>query len=309
MSTSSTKKAYILTGPTSGIGYRTALYLAAHGTVVLVGRNKDKLEKVKTEIESVPGQSAVYVICDFSDLNSVRNAVREIVGLNIAWAGIHNNAGVMVTDKGQTKDGIDVTFVTNHLAPFLFVSLLIPHLPDGANIVFTAAGAEDPDRKAATMAGFRGGRFISVDSCVKGELVPGGASSYGMDAYATSKQCILASTFELARENERLNVNAFEPGFIPTTAIMRDAGFFMRFLLKYVLVLMVPFMQYWGTESHAGRMATDAVVNEKKRTGVYIDDLGGEMQPSIKVQDPKFCKLVVKQTREYLDKINMLEPL
>jgi NAD(P)-dependent dehydrogenase (short-subunit alcohol dehydrogenase family) len=33
-------KAYIITGPTSGIGYRTALELARHGTVVLVGRNR-----------------------------------------------------------------------------------------------------------------------------------------------------------------------------------------------------------------------------------------------------------------------------
>ena len=35
---SAERKAYIITGPTSGIGYRTALELAKHDTVVLVGR-------------------------------------------------------------------------------------------------------------------------------------------------------------------------------------------------------------------------------------------------------------------------------
>ena len=33
------KKAYIVTGPTSGIGRRTALDVASHGTVVLLGRD------------------------------------------------------------------------------------------------------------------------------------------------------------------------------------------------------------------------------------------------------------------------------
>jgi NAD(P)-dependent dehydrogenase (short-subunit alcohol dehydrogenase family) len=36
------EKAYIIAGPTSGIGYRTALQLARHGTVILVGRNREK---------------------------------------------------------------------------------------------------------------------------------------------------------------------------------------------------------------------------------------------------------------------------
>ena len=35
----SDRKAYIVTGPTAGIGRQTALDLARHGTVVLVGRD------------------------------------------------------------------------------------------------------------------------------------------------------------------------------------------------------------------------------------------------------------------------------
>ncbi len=40
-------KAWIITGPTSGIGRRTALQLAEHGTVVLVGRDPAKLAAVE----------------------------------------------------------------------------------------------------------------------------------------------------------------------------------------------------------------------------------------------------------------------
>ena len=42
--------AWIITGPTSGIGRRTAFELARHGTVVLVGRDPRKLADVHCEI-------------------------------------------------------------------------------------------------------------------------------------------------------------------------------------------------------------------------------------------------------------------
>ncbi len=69
------KKAYIITGPTSGIGYETALELTKYGTVVLVGRNREKLEQVQKTIKN-KGYNAVSVICDISDMTSVRHAVQ-----------------------------------------------------------------------------------------------------------------------------------------------------------------------------------------------------------------------------------------
>ena len=39
-------KAYVITGPTSGIGRLTAFELAKFGTVVLVGRNRKKARRV-----------------------------------------------------------------------------------------------------------------------------------------------------------------------------------------------------------------------------------------------------------------------
>jgi short-subunit dehydrogenase len=73
------RKAYIITGPTSGIGRRTALELARHGTVVLVGRDRGKLDEVQKTVER-KGQHAVSVVCDLSDIASVRRASAEIIG-------------------------------------------------------------------------------------------------------------------------------------------------------------------------------------------------------------------------------------
>jgi short-subunit dehydrogenase len=48
----SSTRAWVITGPTSGIGRRTALELARHGTVMLVGRDPGKLSEVETEIQA-----------------------------------------------------------------------------------------------------------------------------------------------------------------------------------------------------------------------------------------------------------------
>ncbi len=64
-------KTYIVTGPTSGIGRATALRLAEHGTVVLVGRNRERLAEMKNPIER-EGRQVTAVVCDLSDLASAR---------------------------------------------------------------------------------------------------------------------------------------------------------------------------------------------------------------------------------------------
>lgn len=70
--TPSAAKAWIITRPTSGIGYRTALELAKHGTVVLVGRNPEKLSDVEKEIEARAGTpSGSSLICPTSRAHAV----------------------------------------------------------------------------------------------------------------------------------------------------------------------------------------------------------------------------------------------
>lgn len=147
-----TKPAYIITGPTSGFGRRTALELSGRGTINLVGRDRGRLDAMRKEVPDL-----VAVVCDLSDLRSVRRAADEIVALGLPLAALINNAGA-VTAATKTAQGFDATCATNYLGPFALTEALVPHLPDGANVVFLASGVEDRDRKPATMAGYRGGR-------------------------------------------------------------------------------------------------------------------------------------------------------
>jgi NAD(P)-dependent dehydrogenase (short-subunit alcohol dehydrogenase family) len=237
------RKAYIITGPTSGIGRATAFEVAKHGTVVLVGRDSEKLCELRKALEQ-KGGSAVSVVCDLSDLASVRRAVAEIIALDLPIVGLLNNAGIFPTRAMKNARGWDNAFATNHIGPFVLTESLIPHLPDDANVVFVASGVEDPKRKPAKMAGFRGARYISAEASARGEWEPGGSKMRGADAYATSKQCTLATALEFAREIPRLRFNAVEPGFSPATGLGRDANVFLRFLGKFVLSLLAPHLKY-----------------------------------------------------------------
>jgi NAD(P)-dependent dehydrogenase (short-subunit alcohol dehydrogenase family) len=296
MSTES--KAYIITGPTSGIGRATALELAGHGTVVLVGRDRQKLDEVQKIIEK-KGQRAISVVCDLSDMVSVRNAARQITELRQPIVGLINNAGIMQMRPTKNALGWDMSFATNHLGPFALTEALVPHLADGSKVVFVVSAVEDPERKPAVAAGFRGGRFISVQASAGGQWKPGGAKRIGFDAYATSKQALLAAAMALGRENPRLHFNAVEPGLNPTTGL-GDAIIVVRLLIRVLVPLFRPFVKIMSTPEKAGRVITGIVTDASGQTGVYYDERGRPMRGSVQVRDPTFQDQVVAETRAFL---------
>jgi NAD(P)-dependent dehydrogenase (short-subunit alcohol dehydrogenase family) len=295
-------KAYVITGPTSGIGRATSFEIARLGTVILVGRDRGKLAAQQRAIEQ-QGGSAISVVCDLSDITSVRSAAANIIALRLPIVGLLNNAGISSTNPQKSAQGWDLTFATNHLGPFALTEALVPHLPDGANVVFIASAVEDPERKPAKLLGMHGGRYISAEASGRGEWEQGGSRLPGADAYATSKQCILAAAFAFARETPRLHFNAVEPGITPGTGLGREANAVLRFLFGQVLTLSPPFREYRSSPERAARVITNVLAGESGESGVYYDEKGRPMPGSSRVRDVKFQDRVVTETRSLLSAI------
>lgn len=293
-------KAYVITGPTSGIGHATALELAKHGTVVLVGRNREKLDQLQKTIEGM-GQKAVSVVCDVSDMTSVRRAALEIIALGLPIAGLLNNAGVMPQTAAQSVQGWDLAFATNHLGPFALTEALAPQLADGTNVVFIVSAIEDPERKPVKALGMKGGRYISVEASVRGEWKQPGSKMPGVDAYSTSKQACLAAAMALAREIPRLHINAVEPGITPGTGLGGRANAVGSFIFS-IITHFPPFAKYRSTPERAARVITKVLTDETEKTGVYYDEKGEPMGGSALVSDPKFQDRVLAETRAFLSK-------
>ncbi|ACU60609.1 SDR family NAD(P)-dependent oxidoreductase [Chitinophaga pinensis] len=296
----SDKKNYIITGPTSGIGYATALELAKHGNVILMGRNPDKLNQVKEEIVKA-GHQAVTVVCDMSDLKSIQQAVAKIIQLNVPIAGLLNNAGVMLTKPGKNAQGWDLTYATNYLGAFALTEALAPYLSDGANVAFISSAIEDPERKPAKAMGMKGARFISVAASANGEWLADGSKLGGIDAYATSKQCVLAAALYFARENPRLHFNAIEPGITRGTRL-GGANPVVQFIFGHLMAIIPPFSHYASTPRKSAKVITRVLTDDSNTSGVYFDEKAQPMRGSILAHDPVFQEKVVHETRAFLAK-------
>ena len=123
-------KTYIVTGGYSGIGFATTEHLVKQGAQVIIGcRRPIEGEKAKNLILSKNPSAQIDILeMDLGDLNSIRSFVQKFLSKYDRLHGLVNNAGVMYTPFGKTKDGFETQFGTNHLGHFLLTELLLPVL-------------------------------------------------------------------------------------------------------------------------------------------------------------------------------------
>jgi retinol dehydrogenase 12 len=119
-------KSCLVTGATSGIGKETARPLAALGaTVTIVARDQARGAAAAAEIrERVPRAQVENVTADLSRPEQVRELAASVLGRSARLDVLVNNAGVISPRRRLTADGLEVTFATNHLGPFLLTGLL-----------------------------------------------------------------------------------------------------------------------------------------------------------------------------------------
>lgn len=123
----------MVTGASSGLGLAAAIDLARCGaTVHMVCRNREKGERALAEVESAaPGSGARLHICDLSLVAEVREFAAGFLGSGAPVDVLINNAGVMPPERRHTKEGIELTFATNLVGPYLLTELLLPRLAEG----------------------------------------------------------------------------------------------------------------------------------------------------------------------------------
>ena len=73
-------KIILVTGASSGIGQATAIECSRLGaSVVITGRNKDRLEKTFSELDVSQGQNHQMLIADLTDDNSLEQFVKQFL--------------------------------------------------------------------------------------------------------------------------------------------------------------------------------------------------------------------------------------
>ena len=152
-------KTILITGSTDGLGLATAARLASEGHRVLMhGRSAAKLEAALAEVNAVAGGAAAtgYTadLSHFDEVESLAEAVAsDIASLDV----LLNNAGIFRTPDTITRDGLDVRFAVNTLAPCLLTQRMLPQLGEGSRIVNLGSAAQAP----VSLAALRGETHIA----------------------------------------------------------------------------------------------------------------------------------------------------
>ncbi len=197
-------KTAVITGATTGLGQETARTLAAAGAhVVVCGRTEEKCDAAMATIrESVPGASLESQTFDLGDLATVRTGADALLARHDRIDLLINNAGVMFTPEGQTVDGFETQFGTNHLGHFVLTNRLLP-------AVKTAAPSRIVNLSSA-------GHFTSD---VIWDDPNFATTEYDkFNAYGQSKTSNILFSVELDRRHgsDGVRANAVHPGMIMT---------------------------------------------------------------------------------------------
>jgi NAD(P)-dependent dehydrogenase (short-subunit alcohol dehydrogenase family) len=204
----------LVTGANSGIGYETALTLADLGAEgVLLCRNAERGEEAAGRVRQQTGNSRVSLeIVDMSDLSSVRSAATRLAAAPVDV--LVHNAGVLPDDRIETRDGLELTFATHVVGPFLLTHLMRGSLeksPD-ARVIWVSSGGmytrrlnlEDPNWTRRNYD--------------------------GVAAYAETKraQVVLSEIWAEEFRGSPVVVNAMHPGWADTPAVKTSLPRFHR---------------------------------------------------------------------------------
>lgn len=179
----------LVTGATSGLGWRFARVLAAAGaTVAIAGRRTERLEQL-SEVIVADGGRAIPVTLDMLDADAIVAAVETVWDVAGPLQILVNNAGIPDAQRAHkmSVELVDAVLGTNLRGPWIMATEVAKRL----------IAADTP------------GRIVNISSSAAFSYSGNGAA-----LYSVSKAAIARMTEVLAVEWSRnhINVNAIAPG-------------------------------------------------------------------------------------------------
>jgi NAD(P)-dependent dehydrogenase (short-subunit alcohol dehydrogenase family) len=210
-------KTCVVTGSTSGVGLAAVRRFAAAGAaIVMVCRNAAKAAPIREGLRAAHGVPVDLVVADFADLAEVRRAAAEILERQPRVDILVNSAGLHSTTRRTTREGFELVFCVDHLAPFLFTNILLERLVRSA-----------PSR--VIQVNSEGHRFGGLDLS---DLDWKRRHYTGLRSYGAAKTAQLLTVLEFA---ERLRgtgttINAMHPGDLRTNIGTNNGILYRAFL-------------------------------------------------------------------------------
>jgi NAD(P)-dependent dehydrogenase (short-subunit alcohol dehydrogenase family) len=179
----------LVTGTTSGLGWRFATVLAKAGaTVALTGRRKERLDELAKLIREDGGACAPFQL-DMTDMDNIVSVVQEVEDTFGTVTILVNNAGIPDAKRAHKMDQqlIDAVFDTNLRGPYVL----------SCEVARRLIAAKLP------------GRMVNLSSVGAFNYGGGGAALYSITKAGIARMSEVLAV-EWARYN--INVNCIAPG-------------------------------------------------------------------------------------------------
>jgi NAD(P)-dependent dehydrogenase (short-subunit alcohol dehydrogenase family) len=267
-------KTVLVTGGNSGIGKETAIALAQMGAnVVVTSRDPAKGKAAAEEMKARAGVDVPCLALDLASFDSIRAFAKELLAKYDALHVLVLNAGLVLSERTETKEGFETTFGVNHLGHFFLTDLLRERIVASApaRIVVVSSDAHRRAKKG-----------LAFDDLQRKQKYA------GMDVYCESKLANIYFTRELARrlEGTKVTVNALHPGVI-ASGFAGDGD--AKGVIAWLFKLGRPFLRTprQGAQTTIFLASSPAVEGV---TGKYFDSNAHEVHPTRIAQDDAAAK-------------------
>lgn len=205
-----TGKNVIITGGTTGIGLATAkAFINAGANVWITGRSAGNLQKASTDINSPKLTTVVSDTSKLSDISVLERAFAES-GNKLDVLFLNAAIGVFEPIADVTEANFDAQFTTNVKGHFFTLQKLLPHLADGASVIFTSSSAATAATLGTSIYSATKGALNKIAQIAANELAdrkirvnlvsPGPVATPGLDSVLPAEaQAFLATTTALQR--------------------------------------------------------------------------------------------------------------
>lgn len=213
----------VITGATSGIGYVTARKYASRGADLLcINRNHAKSEALRQEIEKEFGVKCDFRIADLSILADIHRVAGELAALGRPIDVLIHNAGVYITKRELTADGLEKVFVVQYLSSFIINFTLISKL-------------KLQPRARIIMVNSEGHRFAAWGLHLN-DLNWEKRHYSGLGSYGSAKLAQLLSMlmFDELFKGTGVTVNAMHPGAVKTETGQENGPVYKWFKRNFV---------------------------------------------------------------------------
>jgi NAD(P)-dependent dehydrogenase (short-subunit alcohol dehydrogenase family) len=207
-------KVVLVTGGNIGLGKETVLQLSKHNPahIFLAARTESKATEAIKEIQAaVPNAAKItFLQLDLMSFDSIKKAAASFLSQSSELHLLINNAGIMATPPGTTKEGYEEQFGTNHMGHALLTKLLLPTLKA------TAANAPPQSVRVVVLSSLAE-KYATPKTTYQFAKLKTNWSDVSTSArYSVSKIANIHYASELARRNPELRVVSVHPGVVST---------------------------------------------------------------------------------------------